>query len=52
MSFAGPAGLIAENSNAKELINQMNGDDNGLEGYHTALENLFVDKAESDLPRT
>ena len=52
MSFAGPAVFIAENINAEELINQMNGDDNGHEGYLTALENLFVGKAESELSRT
>ena len=52
MSFAETAVFIAENINAEELINQMNGDDNGHEGYLTALENLFVGKAESELSRT
>ena len=49
MSFAGPAVFIAENIDAEELINQMNGNDNGYEGYLKALENLFVGKAESEL---
>ena len=52
MKTAGPAVFIAENINAEELIKQMNGDDNGHEGYLTALENLFVHKAESELSRT
>ena len=52
MSFAGPAVFIAENIDAEELINQMNGNDNGYEGYLKALENLFVGKAESELSRT
>ena len=38
--------LIAENFNAEELINQMNGDNNSHEDYLTALENLCVGKAE------
>ena len=42
MSFAGPAVFIAENIDAEELINQMNSDDNGHEGYLKALENWFV----------
>ena len=52
MSFAGPAVFIAENIDAEELINQMNGEDNGYEGYLKALEHLFVGKAESELSRT
>ena len=30
----------------------MNEDDNGHVGYLTALDNLLIDKAESELPRT
>ena len=52
MSYAGHAVFIAENIDAEELINQMNGNDNGYEGYLKALENLFVGKAESELSRT
>ena len=52
MSFTGKALFIAENIDAEDLINQMNGDDNGYEGYLTALGNLFVGKAEADLSRT
>ena len=52
MSFAEPAVFIAENINIEELIDQMNGDNNGHEGYLTALENLFVGKAESEFSRT
>ena len=44
--------FIAENIHTEEIINQMNGDNNIHEGYRTALENLFVGKAESDLSRT
>merc|ERR1712240_737703 len=52
MSFAGPAVFIAENIDAEELINQMNGYDNGYEGYLKSVENVFVGKAESELSRT
>ena len=52
MSFTGKALFIAENIDAEDLINQMNGDNNGYEGYLTALGNLFVGKAEADLSRT
>lgn len=45
MSFAGTSVLIAENIDIEELMNKMNGNDNGYEGYPTALENLFVGKA-------
>ena len=48
MSFAGPAVFIAENIDAEELINQINGDDNGYKGYLKAVENLFVGKAKSE----
>ena len=36
MSFAGPAIFIAENIDAEELIYQMNGNNNGYEGYRKA----------------
>ena len=52
MSFEGHAVFIAENINAQKLIDQMNDDNNGHEGYLTALENLFACKAESQLSRT
>ena len=52
MSFEGPAVFIAENIDAEELFNQMNGNYNGYEGYLKALENLFIGKAESELSRT
>ena len=52
MSFAGPAVFIAENIDAEELINQMNGNDTVYEGYLNALEILFAGKAESELSRT
>ena len=38
MYFAGPAFFIAENIDAEELINQMNGDHNVYEGYLKALK--------------
>ena len=44
MSFARPAVINAENINAEESINQMNGDNNGHEGYLTALENILQAK--------
>ena len=44
--------FIAENDNAREIMNQMNGYNNDHEGYLTTLENLFVFKAESKLSRT
>ena len=52
MSFAGPAVFIAENIDAKELINLMNSNENGYKGYLKALDNLFVGKAKSGLSRT
>ena len=52
MSFAATTVFIAENVNAEELVNEMNGDNNGHKGYLTALENLFVGKAESELSKT
>ena len=52
MSFIGPAVFIAENSNAEELRNQRNDDNNGHKVYLTTLENLFVGKAESELSKT
>lgn len=52
MSFTGKELFIAENIDAEDLINQMNGNNNGYEGYLTALGNLFVGKAEEDPSRT
>ena len=52
MSFTGKALFIAENIDAEDLINQMNGDKNDYEGYLTALGNLFVGKAVADLSRS
>lgn len=40
MSIEDPAVSIAEFINAEELINQMNGDENGYESYLKALENF------------
>ena len=34
------------------MINQINVDNNGYEGYLKALENLFLEEAESELSRT
>ena len=52
MTFAGTVVFIAENIDAKELISQSNGDENGYKGYLKAMENLFLGKAESELSRT